>query len=101
MKEEGKTKRTRRQYDEAYRREAVALVESSGRSLSEIARELGISHWNLRDWIPLYGRRSEAGQLAAQVARLQKENANLRQQRDALKKVLGILAEPPENASKS
>ena len=101
MNEEVTTKRTRRRYDEAFRREAVALAESSDRPLSEVAGQLGISHWNLRDWIPIYGRRSTTGQLEERVARLQKENASLRQQRDSLKKVLGILAEPSGNASTS
>ena len=101
MNEAVKPKRTRRRYDEAFRREAVALVEGSGQPLREMAEQLGISHWNLRDWIPIYGRRSTAGQLEARVVRLQKENASLRQQRDSLKKVLGILAEPSGNASNS
>jgi transposase len=101
MNEEVKVKRTRRRYDEAFRREAVALVESSGRPLSEIAAGLGITHWNLRDWIPIYGKRSTAGQLEARVRRLEQENASLRDQRDALKKAMGILAEPSRSASNS
>ena len=101
MNEEVKEKRTRRRYDEAFRREAVALVESTGRPLSEIATQLGITHWNLRDWIPIYGKRSTARQLEARVQRLEKENAGLRDQRDALKKAMGILAEPSGNASRS
>src|SRR5258707_10466690 len=48
---EPKPKRVKRQYDEEFKRNAVALCESSGRPLSEMAAELGISHWNLRDWI--------------------------------------------------
>jgi len=47
---EPKAKRIKKQYDEVFRRNAVALVESSGRSLKEIAAELGVTHWNLRDW---------------------------------------------------
>ena len=101
MNEEVKVKRTRRRYDEAFRREAVALVESSGRPLGEIATELGITHWNLRDWIPLYGQRSTPRQLEARVQQLEKENARLREQRDALKKAMGILAEPSGSASRS
>jgi transposase len=101
MNEEVKVKRRRRRYDEAFRREAVALVESSGRPLSEIATQLGITHWNLRDWIPIYGKRSTARQLEARVQRLEKENVRLRDQRDALKKAMGILAEPSGSASRS
>jgi transposase len=98
MNEEVKAKRTRRRYDEAFRRDAVALVESTGKPLGEIAAQLGITHWNLRDWIPIYGKSSTAGQLEARVRRLEQENASLRQQRDALKKAMGILAEPSRNA---
>jgi transposase len=100
MNEEVKVKRTRRRYDEAFRREAVALVESTGKPLSEIAAQLGITHWNLRDWIPIYGQRSTAGQLEAKVLRLEQENVRLRDQRDALKKALGILVEPSGSASR-
>ncbi len=100
MNEEVNVKRTRRRYDEAFRREAVALVESSGQPLSEVATQLGISHWNLRDWMPIYGKKSTTGELKARVQRLEKENARLRDQRDALKKAMGILAEPSGNASR-
>jgi transposase len=99
MNEEAKPKRRKRQFDEAFRRQAVALVETSGRPLREIAAELGVSHWNLRDWKAIHGRRSTPGQLEEQLQRLRAENASLRDQRDALKKALGILAEPPPSAS--
>jgi transposase len=100
MNEEVKSKRAKRQYDEAFRRQAVALVETSGRPLREIAAELGVSHWNLRDWRALYGRRSAPAQLQEQLQRLRRELAEVRDQRDALKKALGILAEPSGNASR-
>jgi transposase len=101
MNEEVKPKRIKRQYDEAFRRQAVALVESTGKPLGVIALELGISHWNLRDWIPIYGKRSTTTQLEERVRQLQEENARLRDQRDALKKAMGILAKPSGNASRS
>jgi cell division protein FtsB len=66
-----------------------------------VAQQLGISHWNLRDWIPIYGKRSTPAQLEARVQQLEKENARLRDQRDALKKAMGILAEPSGSASRS
>jgi transposase len=100
MNEEVKPKRIKRQYDEAFRRQAVALVETSGRPLREIAAELGVSHWNLRDWRALYGRRSTPAQLQEQLQRLRQELAEVREQRDALKKALGILAEPSGSASR-
>ena len=100
MNEEVKPKQSKRQFDEAFRRQAVALLETSGRPLREIAAELGVSHWNLRDWRAIYRRRSTPAQLEEQVQQLRAENAALRDQRDALKKALGILAEPSGNASR-
>jgi transposase len=44
----------RRQYDEQFKRDAVALLEG-GRSATQLARELGISQWDLRDWKRLFG----------------------------------------------
>src|SRR5579884_4188730 len=102
---EQKNKRERRKFDEAFRRDAVAIVESTGRPMSEIARELGVTYWNLRDWVKLYGR-SRRGKVAATSAEMEKEmqclkreNESLRAQREVLKKALGIVAEPNRNAS--
>jgi transposase len=100
MDETAPNKPTRRKYDEAFKKQAVALVESSGRSLNQVAAELGVSHWNLRDWRGIYGRRSTPAQLQEQLERLRAENAELRGQRDALKKALGILSTPSGNASR-
>lgn len=49
-----KTTTTKRSFDERFKRDAVALLES-GRKAAQLARELGISHWNLRDWKARYG----------------------------------------------
>lgn len=101
MDETAKSKRTRRRYDEAFKRQAVALVETSGCSLNQVAAELGVSHWNLRDWREIYGRRSTLAQLQQQLEGLRGENVELREQRDALKKALGILSTPSGNASRT
>lgn len=103
---EPKPKRIKRQYDEAFRRNAVALVESSGRSLSEIAAELGVSHWNLRDWTKKHGRNKPVpaatpAELQREIARLRRENDSLAARCEVLKKALGILAEPSANASRA
>lgn len=86
MEAEKKKKREKRVYDEAFRREAVALLESSPEPLSELAARLGVSHWNLRDWRKRYGSARGRGQaggaasapdLSEEVTRLRKENASL------------------------
>ena len=108
MNEEKKGKREKRVYDEAFRREAVALLQSSDEPLVQIAAELGVSHWNLRDWRKQYGdssgsRKGKSSAAAAQseLARLRREIQSLKAQRDILKKALGILAEPSSNASRA
>jgi transposase len=103
---EPKPQRTRRQYDEEFRRNAVALVESSGRPLSEIAAELGVSHWNLRDWTKGGSHKkvappATAQELQRELTRLRRENQSLQARCDVLKKALGILAEPSANATRA
>lgn len=100
---EPKPKRMRKQYDDGFRRNAVALVESSGRPLSEIATELGVSHWNLRDWTKAHGRSkpkpaATVAEMQGEMTRLRRENESLAARCEILKKALGILAEPSANA---
>ena len=100
---EAKPKRVKRVYDEDFRRNAVALVESSGRPLKEIATELGVSYWNLRDWTKRHGRNkpkpaATPAEMQREMARLRRENEKLQGQCDVLKKALGILVEPSGNA---
>jgi len=82
----------------------VALVESSGRPLKEIAAELGVTHWNLRDWTKKHGRNQPVAaatpeEMQRELARLRRENQSLEARCEVLKKALGILAEPSGNAS--
>src|ERR1039457_1823029 len=45
-----KTEPNRKTYDLEFKKQAVRLVITSGRPLTQIARELGVAPWNLRDW---------------------------------------------------
>lgn len=38
-------------YSSEFRRDAVALVHSTGRPVNQVARELGLSHETLRNWV--------------------------------------------------
>ena len=93
------TKKKRRKFDSTFKREAVALWQSSGKPAQEIAAQLGIREGQLYEWkksaMPTVGQ----GDLQAENAALRRENALLRQQRDILKKTLGIISEPLKNAT--
>src|SRR6516162_5041279 len=80
----------RRHFTDEFKREAVALLVSSGRPLSRIASELGVSPSMLRNWRNGSGGR-EAGSAphsapdpAAEISRLRRENYRLRTERDIL-----------------
>lgn len=94
-------------YGEAFRREAVRLWKSSGKSAELTARELGLSVFQLYEWNRgVAGRRAAAAPplselkskskeaLADEVARLRQELARITEQRDILKNAAGILSEP-------
>ncbi|MFI5775211.1 transposase [Streptomyces sp. NPDC051658] len=40
-----------KRYSEEYKRDAVGLVRSSGRTVTEVARELEVSSESLRGWV--------------------------------------------------
>lgn len=91
----------RRKFDVMFKREAVALWLKSGKSARQISAELGITQNHLFDWKKAYGPLTPASdaQKDTELAALRRENALLRQQRDILKKTLGIISEPPNAAS--
>jgi transposase len=95
-----------RVYPQEFRDDAVRLVERSGRSYSQVASDLGVSYWTLRNWCNdgRMGKRSKrarsskgggsppAGEtLEEKVARLERENAQLRKERDSLEMDRAIL----------
>jgi transposase len=51
----------RSKYPEQFRRDAVELLRSSGRSLREVGKELGVNHETLRNWVNA-AKRADAGQ---------------------------------------
>ena len=42
--------KTKKTYDEEFKKQAVQMLIRSGQPLAQIARELGIDTWALRDW---------------------------------------------------
>ena len=104
MKEPKPSGATRREYDQAFKLEAVRLWQSSGRLAEEIAQELGIKAYNLYQWKRASQASRAAGTtglpvgqsaLESEVMRLRQEVSRLTEQRDILKKAAGILCELP------
>jgi transposase len=100
-----KPARTQASYTDQYKQEALELWRASGRSAAKVAAELGIRAPLLYRWAQLE-RESNASKseqtskrsveaLEAEIRRLRAENAKLLEQREVLKKSLGILSEAP------
>ena len=88
----------RRQYHEEFKRETVALIESSGKPVAQIARELGINDNVLYRWRRQFGQTASPNghnlaALEAEVKHLRRENAILRQEREVLKKAISIVGQ--------
>jgi transposase len=91
-------RRVRAQYTADYKAQAVSLAETLG--ATKAARKLGISVKTLANWIRLArdggivkgGKRHPASDLEAEVFRLRAENAQLRMERDFLKKATAFFA---------
>ena len=89
-------------YAPEFKTEAVRLYQQSGKSLQEIASDLGVSTNSLRDWV----RRAETGSTPdskgrmalsqnerEELKRLQRENRILREEREILKKAAAFFAQ--------
>ena len=102
--------KVRRKFDATFKREAVNNWLASRKSAEVIAQELGINSNRLYAWKQRFapadaGGRAAAGakpgspvDLQTQLDAALREVRHLREQRDILKKTLGILSEPSSNA---
>lgn len=90
--------RTRPPYPREFREEAVRLARDSGKPLSQIARDLGVSYESLRQWIKQVdldaGRRADGltTEEREELRRLRRENRLLRDEREILKKATAFFA---------
>ncbi len=100
------TPKTRRKFDETFKREAVQNWLRSNKSAEVVSGELGLQANQLYAWKKAYGlgsgghpvaERPKAGSTAdlqSQLDTARREIARISEQRDILKKTLGILSEP-------
>ena len=87
--------RQRRWFSPEFKRDAVALVHSSGRSIPALARELGAGETSLRGWVAndrVHRATADPDRFAAEVAeadevkRLRRRVAELEVEREILKR---------------
>jgi len=84
-------------YDEEFQRNAVDHLIKTGKSVKRVAEDLGISDGALRLWRDKYINEPGGAQqenLREENERLKKEIAELRVERDILKKSVGIFSNP-------
>jgi transposase len=85
-------------YSKEFKAEAVQLLRSSGRSTSQIAKEIGVSYNSLKNWLKQAdideGKTQEGltSQERDELRRLRRENNILKQERDFLKKAAAFFA---------
>ena len=88
-------------YTLEFKEEAVQLLRSSGRSVPQIAKELGISTTSLRTWfkqaqIDQGERDGLTTQERDELKRLRRENRILKQEKEILKKAAAFFAREEE-----
>ncbi len=95
MGEENQVRRTRRKFSDEFKRDAVEIVRTSGKSIAEVARELGIYDSSLGNWVRQEEiNRGEREGLTtdekARLSELERENARLRMERELLKRAVAF-----------
>lgn len=107
-------KNTGKRFDEEFKREAARLASQAGKTDEQVARDLGVSAWSVSRWRKQFGLSKAAGgvrgvpaptatgpptvsvaELERQIRALQRENADLREQRTILKKAVAIFSAAP------
>ncbi|SRR5712691_9037665 len=87
---------TRRKFDQDFKEGAVRLVRETGKSIAQVARELGIHDGTLGNWVNADRRRRESGNGTlsgderTELARLRRQVAELQMERDVLKRSVAL-----------
>lgn len=98
-----------RTYSKEFKLEALGLLESSGKSASQLERELGITTGLLPKWKQRYKvdktqhslEPSDLAAAQAELRRVRRELAIVSQERDILKKAIAIFSKEQGNGTGS
>ena len=92
-------KQDRRTFSEEFKRNAVQRAEAGGHSFAQISRELGIHSSLLQVWRKKYASATAGAEkpassesIEAELRRLRRENASLKEDREILKKAAAFFA---------
>ena len=94
-----------KRYDATFKRDAVELLLSSGKSINALAVELGVADVTLRNWrdrhlaktepIETDGKKLSVQQLAQELRKTKRELQIANRRNEILKKALGIVSQDP------
>jgi transposase len=91
-------RRQRRQFTDEFKAGVVHLVLDDGRPVGAVAREMDLTETAVREWVKraradrTHGRAGLTTAEREELARLRKENRELRTERDILKKAAAFFA---------
>jgi transposase len=90
MADNNEKKRTRRRFTDEFKRNAVEVVRTTGKPIAQVARELGVTEtslgrWVAQDRVDRGEREGLSSHDRARLAELERENAELRVERDLLR----------------
>lgn len=94
-------RRPRRRFDEEFKEQAVRLVLDEGKRVGSVARDLDLTETALRGWVKraqadrTQGRTGLTTVEREELARLRKENRQLRLEREILKNAAAFFATEP------
>ena len=103
--EQDKVKKSRRRFDQQFKVDAVRLLSESGKTVSEVARDLGIGRSQLESWKKqLLGKKSplsafpgngNIGGEKKELEELRRELARVKEEREILKKAMAVFSRRP------
>ena len=109
-KEESRARKTR--YDDQFKADAVRHLIESGKTIKSAAEDLGVERSNLGRWkreqlarmdeqVSSTSEGMKPSEVEAELRRLRADFADMREQRDILKKALSVFAQKPRRGMSS
>ncbi|MDZ7728301.1 MAG: transposase [Dehalococcoidia bacterium] len=92
-----KRQRERRQFSDAYKAEVVNLCRNSGKSIGQVAQELDLTDSAVRRWVAQAEvdegqREGLTSDEQRELAELRRQNRELREERDILRRATAFFA---------